>query len=50
MKYRFLIVVAVLFISGGIAAWLFWQQIEPVSQPVPVQASPDAPPAVPTVI
>jgi hypothetical protein len=45
MKYRFLIVVAVLFISGGIAAWLFWQQIEPASLPVQVQAPPAAPPA-----
>jgi hypothetical protein len=44
MKYRFPIVVAVLAISGGIAAWLFWQQIQPPSAPLRVQATPVAPP------
>ena len=45
MKNRFLIVVAVLVISGGIAAYFFWQQIEPVSAPVQVNAPPAQTPA-----
>lgn len=46
MKYRFQIVVAVLVIAGGVAAYLFWQQIRPVQvpEPVPQQALPVAPP------
>ena len=45
MKFRFLIVATVLVISGGIAAYLFWQQIQPTSAPVQVQAPQPAPPA-----
>lgn len=47
MKYRFLIVAAVLAISGGIATYLFWQQIEPPSAPAQVMAPPAALPAAP---
>jgi hypothetical protein len=47
MKYRFPIVAAVLAISGAIAAYLFWQQLEPPSAPVQVQAPPVALPAAP---
>jgi hypothetical protein len=47
MKNRFLIVVVALAISGGIAAYLFWQQIQPPSAPVQVQVPPAAPTAVP---
>lgn len=45
MKYRLLIVATMLAISGGIAAWLFWQQIQPTPAPVQVQAPPSAQPA-----
>lgn len=46
MKYRFQIVVAVLVIAGGVAAYLFWQQIRPAPVPEPVQQQtlPVAPP------
>lgn len=45
MRNRFLIVVVALVISGGIAAYFFWQQIEPVPAPVQVNAPPVPPPA-----
>ncbi|MGA7594447.1 MAG: DUF3014 domain-containing protein [Gallionella sp.] len=46
MKFRFLIVATVLVFSGGIATYLFWQQIRPPSAPVQLLAPPSAPPAV----
>lgn len=48
MKNRFLIVVAILVICGGVAAYFFWQQVEPVPAPVLVNAPPAQPP-VPAV-
>lgn len=37
MRYRYPIIVAVLVIAGGVAAYLFWQQIRPVPVPEPAQ-------------
>jgi hypothetical protein len=48
MKNNILIVAAVVIIFGGIAAYFFWPQIQPVSEPVHVQAPPPAPPPAPT--
>jgi hypothetical protein len=45
MKYRFLIVAMALVISGAIAAYLFWKQIQPPPAPVQIQAPPAATPA-----
>lgn len=45
MKSRFWIVIAILVISGGFAAYFFWQQIEPVPAPVLVNAPLPQPPA-----
>jgi hypothetical protein len=48
MKNNILIVGAVVIILGGIAAYFFWPQTQPVPEPVHVQAPPPAPPPAPT--
>lgn len=48
MKNNILIVGAVVIILGGVAAYFFWPQTQPVSEPVHVQAPPLAPPPAPT--
>lgn len=44
MKNRLLIVVAMIIIAGGIAAYFYWPQIRPVPEPAHVQTPPPAPP------
>jgi len=48
MKNNILIVGAVVIILGGVAAYFFWPQTQPVPEPVHVQAPPLAPPPAPT--
>lgn len=48
MKNNILIVGVVVIILGGTAAYFFWPQTQPASEPVHVQAPPIAPPPAPT--
>lgn len=49
MKNRFLIIVTVIIIAGGIATYFNWPQAQPVPEPVLVQTPPPAPPPAPEV-